>query len=59
MPQVVDPLIRKGAMLGIVGDLFRPFSAILNAGLTANPDTPQTALAFRYDISDSRLSYPA
>ncbi len=46
-----DPLIQKGAMLGIVGDLFRPFSAIINAGLTANPDTPATALSFRYCTS--------
>ncbi|CDO74305.1 hypothetical protein BN946_scf184839.g11 [Trametes cinnabarina] len=36
---------QKGAMLGIVGDLFRDFAQIINAGIAANQDTPLTALS--------------
>ncbi|CDO68696.1 hypothetical protein BN946_scf184652.g23 [Trametes cinnabarina] len=51
-PYVVDFPLRalspKGAMLGIVGDLFRDFAQIISAGVSANPDTPLTALKCRH-----------
>ncbi|KAJ8494675.1 hypothetical protein ONZ51_g2145 [Trametes cubensis] len=37
---------QKGAMLGIVGDLFRDFAQIINVGIAANPNTPLSALKF-------------
>ncbi|TBU38657.1 hypothetical protein BD309DRAFT_1083910 [Dichomitus squalens] len=33
-----DPLVQKGAMFGLIGDLFRDFAHIINFGLAASPD---------------------
>ncbi|KAI1782268.1 hypothetical protein LXA43DRAFT_1104432 [Ganoderma leucocontextum] len=35
-----------GAAVGMMGDLFRDFQAILDAGLQANPETPPSAMSY-------------
>lgn len=34
--------------MGLMGDLFRDFEAILNAGLGASEHSPDSALSYRY-----------
>ncbi|KAJ8457369.1 hypothetical protein ONZ51_g11576 [Trametes cubensis] len=40
-------LANAGTAVGMMGDLFRDFQAILNAGVQANPNSPATALSYR------------
>lgn len=42
-----SPYIATGAAVGLMGDLFRDFQAVLDFGLQFIPDTPQTAMSSR------------
>lgn len=47
MRSTESTLSTAGAAMGMMGDLFRDFQAILDAGLQANSDSPLSALSYR------------